>query len=86
MFGLSGKHLGVKVNYDRDTQMTEQAVKLLKDYYCRDDEESPQKAFARAAVAYCDGDMKLAQRIYDAGMVHVLIPNTIKRAVEGRES
>ena len=66
MFGLSGKHLGVKVNYDRDTQMTEQAVKLLKDYYCRDDEESPQKAFARAAVAYCDGDMKLAQRIYDA--------------------
>lgn len=66
MFGTSNKHLGVRVNYDRDSEMTEQAVKLLKDYYCRKDEVSPQQAFARAAVAYCDGDMKLAQRIYDA--------------------
>jgi len=66
MFRISSKHLGVRVDYDRDLEMTEQAVKLLKDYYCRKDEESPQKAFARAAVAYCAGDMKLAQRIYDA--------------------
>ena len=66
MFGMSGKHLGVKVNYDRDSEMTDQAVKLLRDYYCREDEDSPQKAFARASVAYCAGDMKLAQRIYNA--------------------
>ena len=60
MFGLSSKHLGVRIDYNRDSEMTEQAVKLLKDYYCRSDEKSPQEAFARAAVAYCAGDMALA--------------------------
>jgi ribonucleoside-diphosphate reductase alpha chain len=65
MLGLPSKHLGVRIDYNRDEVMTEQAVKLLKDYYCRDDEKSPQEAFARAAVAYCYGDKKLAQRIYD---------------------
>jgi len=28
-------------------------------------ESSPQEAFARAALAYCDGDYRFAQRIYD---------------------
>ena len=65
MLGLPSKHLGVRIDYNRDDNMTEQAVKLLKDYYCRDDEKSPQQAFARAAVAYSYGDKKLAQRIYD---------------------
>ncbi len=65
MLGLPSKHLGVRIDYNRDDVMTEQAVKLLKDYYCRDDEKSPQEAFARAAVAYCYGDKELAQRIYD---------------------
>jgi len=65
MLGLPSKHLGVRIDYNRDEVMTEQAVKLLKDYYCRDDEKSPQEAFARAAVAYCYGDKELAQRIYD---------------------
>ena len=65
MLGLPSKHLGVRIDYNRDDNMTEQAVKLLKDYYCRADEKSPQQAFARAAVAYSYGDKKLAQRIYD---------------------
>lgn len=65
MLGLPSKHLGVRIDYKRDDNMTEQAVKLLKDYYCRDDEKSPQQAFARAAVAYSYGDKKLAQRIYN---------------------
>jgi len=65
MLGLPSKHLGVRIDYNRDDNMTEQAVKLLKDYYCRDDENSPQESFARAAVAYCYGDKELAQRIYD---------------------
>jgi ribonucleoside-diphosphate reductase alpha chain len=65
MLGMPSKHHGVRIDYNRDEVMTEQAVKLLKDYYCRDDETSPQEAFARAAVAYCYGDKKLAQRIYD---------------------
>ena len=65
MLGMPSKHHGVRIDYNRDEVMTEQAVKLLKDYYCRDTETSPQEAFARAAVAYCYGDKKLAQRIYD---------------------
>ena len=66
MFGLPRQHLGVKIDPSKDETMTEQAVKLLKDYYCREDEASPQEAFARAAVAFSAGDKKLAQRIYDA--------------------
>ena len=66
MFGLPRQHLGVKIDPSKDKTMTEQAVKLLKDYYCRDDESTPQEAFARAAVAFSAGDKKLAQRIYDA--------------------
>jgi len=38
---------------------------LLKGFYLTDTETSPQQAFARAAVAYSDGDMAFAQRIYD---------------------
>ena len=59
-------HLGITIDRNKDKQLSEQAYKLLKDYYCNDNEDSPQQAFARAAVAYCDGDLKLAQRIYDA--------------------
>tara|TARA_B110000459_G_scaffold38423_1_gene41379 strand:+ start:2240 stop:4063 length:1824 start_codon:yes stop_codon:yes gene_type:complete len=59
-------HLGIKINRKRDKELSEQAYKLLKDYYCNDNEDSPQMAFARASVAYCDGDLALAQRIYDA--------------------
>jgi ribonucleoside-diphosphate reductase alpha chain len=66
MFGLPRQHLGVKIDPSKDKTMTEQAVKLLKDYYCREDESTPQEAFARAAVAFSAGDKKLAQRIYDA--------------------
>jgi len=59
-------HLGITIDRTRDKDLSEQAYKLLKDYYCKDEEQSPQEAYARAAVAYCDGDLELAQRIYDA--------------------
>ena len=58
-------YLGVKIDLDKDENLSEQGLKLLTDYYCREDEESPQYAFARAAQAYSYGDKKLAQRIYD---------------------
>jgi ribonucleoside-diphosphate reductase alpha chain len=54
----------VKVDYDRNKGFSEQALSLLKDYYCRAGED-PQDAFARAAMAYAEGDMDFAQRIYD---------------------
>ena len=57
--------MGVKIDETRDKLLSDQANKLLKDYYCQDGENSPQQAFARASKAYSYGNTKLAQRIYD---------------------
>jgi ribonucleoside-diphosphate reductase alpha chain len=59
------QHLGLRIDKKRDKLLSEQSLKLLTDYYCREDEKTPQQAFARAAVAYSYGNMDLAQRIYD---------------------
>jgi ribonucleoside-diphosphate reductase alpha chain len=59
------EHLGITIDLSRDTLLSDFAKSLLNEYYCRKDEKSPQYAFGRAAVAYCGGDLKLAQRIYD---------------------
>ena len=61
--GLS--HLGITIDTRRDKDLSEQAYKLLKDYYCNEEENSPQQAYARASVAYCGGDLELAQNIYN---------------------
>jgi len=61
----STKYLGINIEKGRDNRLSDQAHKLVKDYYCKDKESSPQEAYARAAVAYSYGDMDLAQRIYD---------------------
>jgi len=58
-------YLGINIDTDKDELLSTQAEKLLKEYYCIDGEDSPQMAFARASRAYCYGDMKLAQRIYN---------------------
>ena len=58
-------YLGISIDTDKDKLLSTQAAKLLKDYYCKEGEDSPQMAFARAAKAYCYGDTKLAQRIYN---------------------
>ena len=54
----------VNVDYGRNERFSEQALSLLRDYYCKNNED-PQDAFARAAMAYSEGDMEFAQRIYD---------------------
>jgi ribonucleoside-diphosphate reductase alpha chain len=54
----------VNVDYSRNEGFSEQALSLLRDYYCKNNED-PQDAFARAAMAYSEGDMEFAQRIYD---------------------
>lgn len=56
---------GITIDVSRDARLSEQAIQLLQDYYLIPEEKSPQEAFARAAVAYCDGDKGLAQRVYD---------------------
>ena len=62
---MQKEHLGITIDLTRDKVLTDQALKLLQDYYMIDGEDSPQEAYARAAVAYSYGDTKLAQRIYD---------------------
>ena len=56
---------GIEINLERDSLLTPQAYKLVRDFYKLDEEDSPQEAYARAAVAYSANDNKLAQRIYD---------------------
>ena len=56
---------GISVDLERDNRLTEQAYKLVTEFYLADDETSPQEAYARAAVAYSADDTDLAQRIYD---------------------
>ena len=59
------KYSGIDICYTRDGDLSDQAKELLRDYYMLEHETSPQEAFARASVAYCEGDLKFAQRIYD---------------------
>jgi ribonucleoside-diphosphate reductase alpha chain len=61
---MKKEYLGITIDTTRNEELSPQASTLLKDYYCRDG-ESPQEAFARAAVAYSNGDSDFAQRIYD---------------------
>lgn len=59
-------HLGITIDTSRDESLSEFSLALLKDYYCRANEDTPQKSFARASAAFSGGDMGLAQRIYNA--------------------
>jgi len=40
-------------------------MNILKDYYMLSEETSPQESYARAALAFSNGDLALAQRIYE---------------------
>lgn len=57
-------YLGINIKPERNEDLTDQALQLLRDYYCLKDED-PQEAFARASLAYANGDLAFAQRIYD---------------------
>ncbi len=56
----------VKIDKNRDSLLSEHGYKLIKDFYLIEGETSPQEAYARASIAYSDGEQDLAQRIYDA--------------------
>ena len=55
---------GITIDLDRDNLLTDFSKNLLRDYYMNEDEESPQESFARAAVAFSNDSLDLAQRIY----------------------
>lgn len=56
---------GITIDYSRDQRLDEFAHNLLREFYMLPSESSPQESFARPAIAFCGGDMALAQRIYD---------------------
>ncbi len=59
------KCCGINIDLSLDSSLSDFSKNLLKDYYMQEHENSPQESFARAAVAFSDGDVALAQRIYD---------------------
>ena len=63
--GRKSHYLGIDIDLSRDKEMSEQSLELVKGYYLRGKETSPQHSFARACVAYSAGDLDLAQRLYD---------------------
>ena len=53
------EYLGIKIDKSKDNKLSNQAKKLLTDYYQTNDEVSAQQAYARASVAYSYGDLEL---------------------------
>jgi len=41
----------IKINVERDNSFADYAIGMLKDFYMRDNEKSPQEAFGRASEA-----------------------------------
>ena len=68
------EYLGIEIDYSKDSKLNKFSVDTLKDRYFWSDEESPQEAFARAAVfgATYKGhiDFNLAQRLYNYASDH----------------
>ena len=62
---MKTSYLGITIDREMDKTMTPQALELVKGYYLRGKEKSPQEAYARACVAYSDNDLELAQRLYN---------------------
>jgi ribonucleoside-diphosphate reductase alpha chain len=54
----------IKINTENPTYVTDFSKTLLEDFYLKEDETISQ-ALARPAIAFCAGDLELAQRIYD---------------------
>jgi ribonucleoside-diphosphate reductase alpha chain len=59
----------IKIDYSRDSLLTDYAIGMLKDFYMLDHENSPQDAYKRASTAWATfkgvTDEALAQRLYD---------------------
>jgi ribonucleoside-diphosphate reductase alpha chain len=55
---------GIVIDPARDEKLTPFAKTLMRDFYLRAG-ETPQLGHARAARAWCGGDLLLAQRLYD---------------------
>jgi len=58
----------IKINVEQDKLLADYAIGMLKDFYMRSHESSPQEAFGRAAEAWStfkgELDVELANRLY----------------------
>lgn len=63
------RYKGIKLNLKRDELLTDYSISLLKEFYMKGNEKSPQECFGRASVAWSNfkgvKDEALAQRLYD---------------------
>ena len=68
------EYLGIQINYNKDKKLDKFSIDTLQDRYYWENEQSPQEAFARAAVfgATYKGniDFNLAQRLYNYASDH----------------
>lgn len=62
---MKKEYHGITIDLSRDEALSDFSRTLLRQYYMVDGEEFAQEAFARAAIAYSEGDLDFAQRIYD---------------------
>ena len=64
-----GDEMTVKIDRKKDKLLADYAVGMLKDFYLRGNEKSPQEGFKRASEAWSkyrdEIDDELAQRLYD---------------------
>ena len=71
---MTEEYLGIQIDYSKDSKLDKFSIDTLKDRYFWSEEESPQEAFARAAVfsATYKGyiDFNLAQRLYNYASDH----------------
>ena len=68
------EYLGIQIDYSKDKKLDKFSIDTLQDRYYWENEQSPQEAFARAAVfgATYKGniDFNLAQRLYNYASDH----------------
>jgi len=61
--------MSIKIDKNKDDLLTDYAIGMLKDFYMKDHETSPQEAFARASRAWSiyreELDEALANRLYE---------------------
>jgi ribonucleoside-diphosphate reductase alpha chain len=61
--------MNIKIDYTRDSLLTDYARDMIMDFYAIDEEKSPQDVYARAAWAWSEfkgvRDEALAQRLYE---------------------
>ena len=76
------KYLGVIIEPSRDDNLSEQALKLLKDYYCIEGEDSPHRKLCKSIsciLIWRYGTRTKNLRLRFKGVVHVCITCIIKR-------